>query len=298
VQRRPYRDEDLGRLQGVLQGWIGEQGRCGYDHSGVLPHRIYENLRGRRPVGDLVHIWADGPEVVGLSICLRFGCAFDVFLAPRLRGTTVEDELLEDAYRTTARFAEPAEEYILTDVFGADQARRAALAKVGFTEYRVWDDVRERSLEIPIGQSTVDGFVVRPATVDDAEGLAAARNASFAPAWTGEQYRREVMDKPGYDPDREIVAVAPDGRIAAYAVYWSDTRNRLGLFEPVGTHRDFRRLGLGQAVMRHAMDRMRAAGLTSVSVNHNEDNVAARRLYESLGFVRTDRTYGYRRPSE
>lgn len=89
--------------------------------------------------------------------------------------------------------------------------------------------------------------------------------------------------------------MAPDGRIAAYTVYWTDTRNGLGLFEPVGTHREFRRLGLGRAVMLHAMARMRSAGLVSVSVNHNADNVAARRLYESLGFVGTDQTYGFRR---
>jgi mycothiol synthase len=51
------------------------------------------------------------------------------------------------------------------------------------------------------------------------------------------------MDRPGYDPERAIVAVAPDGRIAASTMYWTDSRNGLGLFEPVGTHRDFRRRG-------------------------------------------------------
>jgi mycothiol synthase len=296
VQRRPYRDEDLGRLQAAVEGWIAERGRSGYDHSGALPHRIYENLRGRRPVGDLVQVWEDGPDVAGISICLRFGCAFDLFLAPGLWGTPAELELLEDACRTTARFADPGEKYLVTDVFGSDHGRQDALRRLGFERYRIWDDVRERRLDRELGPSTVDGFVIRPATVDDADGLAAARNASFDEDWTGDQYRRAVMDKPGYHPDREIVAVAPDGRIAAYAVYWTDSRNGLGLFEPVGTHRDFRRLGLARAVMQAAMARMRSASLVSVSVNNNAVNVAAARLYGSLGFVRTDQTYGYRRP--
>jgi mycothiol synthase len=299
VQRRPYRDGDLARLQAVVEEWIWAHGRTGYDHSGALPHRIYENLRGRRPVGDLVHVWEDGSVVAAISICLRFGCAFDLFLAPHLWGTPAEHQLLEDAYRTTARFADPDEEYIVTDVFGGNGGRQDALRRLGFERYRVWDDVRERRLDEPIDVSgelsTVDGVVIRSATVDDADGLAAARNASFEEDWTGDQYRREVMGKAGYDPDREIVAVAPDGRIAAYTVYWTDTRNGLGLFEPVGTHREFRRLGLGRAVMLHAMERMRSAGLVSVSVNHNADNEAARRLYESLGFVRIDQTYGFHR---
>jgi len=115
-----------------------------------------------------------------------------------------------------------------------------------------------------------------------------------ASASSDASYLAEVMEKPGYDPDREIIAVAPDGRVAAYTVYWTDERNRLGHFEPVGTHRDFRRLGLARAVMAAALARMRSAGMRSASVNHNEDNAGAGRLYESLGFEVKHRTYGYR----
>jgi mycothiol synthase len=304
VERHPYRDEDLPRLEAAMRAWIAERGRCGYDHSGVLAHRIYENLRGRRPIGDLVHVWTEGSGVVGISICLRFGGAFDVFLAPGLWGSGDELTVLADAADTTARFSD--EEFVVTDVFGCDRARQEALARLGFERYRIWDHVRERRLDRPCETSTMDpragasdaldGFMVRSATVDDAEQLAEARNASFDEDWTGDRYRDEVMGKPGYDPDREIVAVAPDGRVAAYTVYWEDRENRIGLFEPVGTHRDFRRRGLARAVMVEAMVRMRAAGLVSVSVNHNADNAGALALYRSLGFLRTDLTYGYRRP--
>jgi ribosomal protein S18 acetylase RimI-like enzyme len=46
--------------------------------------------------------------------------------------------------------------------------------------------------------------------------------------------------------------------------------------------------------MASALLRMGEAGMVSVSVNHNEGNVAAARLYESLGFHVKHRTYGYR----
>lgn len=85
------------------------------------------------------------------------------------------------------------------------------------------------------------GFLLRGARLADADQLADARNHSFEEDWTGHQYRSVVMTKPGYQPEREIVAEAPDGRIAAFAVYWVDERNRVGHFEPVGTHHDFRR---------------------------------------------------------
>jgi mycothiol synthase len=290
---RPYHDADLPALQETFSVWIAEAGRCGYDHIGELPHRIYENLRGRRPVGELVQLWEDGPDVVGLGINLRFGEAFDVFTAPALRGTPAEEEMLRVAAATTGALAAGA--YACTDVFDCDTARVDLLTRLGFARFRTWDDVRERALGETPRMAPPPGFTIRPATLEDADGLAAARNASFADEWTGALYRDEVMTKPGYDPAREIVAVAPDGRIAAFTVYWVDGRNRTGHFEPVGTHPAFQRKGLARAVMVAAMARMADAGMATATVNHNTDNVAARRLYESLGFTKKHETHGYRR---
>jgi len=43
------------------------------------------------------------------------------------------------------------------------------------------------------------------------------------------------------------------------------------------------------------MSRMRVAGMDSVSLTYDTNNLAARRLYESTGFVHCDQTFGYRR---
>ncbi|GAA1267158.1 hypothetical protein Psi02_08920 [Planotetraspora silvatica] len=293
---RSYTDADMPRLQETVAAWIAEAGRCGYDHIGELPHRIYENLRGRRPVGDLVHIWEDASGVAGLAVNLRFGCAFDVFTSPALRGTPAEYEMVRAAYETTARHMAEDETYVLTDLFDCDTTRIDLLVRLGFEHFRTWDDVDERDLGDAITVSGVpDGFVLRRARPGDADGLARARNHAFQDDWTGERYRTEVMRKPGYDPDREIVVEAPDGTIAAFTVYWTDDRNKIGHFEPVGTHRDFQRRGLARAVMSHAMVCMRDLGMTTVTVNHDAENLAARMLYASLGFEKKHETYGFRR---
>ncbi|MFC7547212.1 GNAT family N-acetyltransferase [Plantactinospora sp. GCM10030261] len=313
VERR-YADADLPRLQETVAGWIAEAGRCGYDHIGELPHRIYENLRGRAtdehgqpadqpatahhgpPSGGPVRLWEAGDEIVGVAICGRFGEAFDVFAAPALRGTGAECHMLDTAAAGTAELIAPGG-YVLTDVWSCDEHRIRLLTELGFEHFRTWDHVRERELTGALPDPVVPpGFRVRSATIDDAERLAAVHNESFDSDWTGDTYRAAVMVRPGYDPAREVVAEAPDGRLAAYTVYWTDGRNRAGHFEPVGTSRHFRRLGLARAIMLESMRRMRDAGLTSVSVNHNADNKAALRLYESLGFARTHDTYGFRRP--
>jgi ribosomal protein S18 acetylase RimI-like enzyme len=56
------------------------------------------------------------------------------------------------------------------------------------------------------------------------------------------------------------------------------------LFEPVGTHPDFQRKGLGKAVMVEGMRRMKAAGMRRAVVGFDPNNAAAFALYTSMGF--------------
>jgi mycothiol synthase len=222
IRCRPYADADLPRLQAALAGWRREAGPCGYCHVGDLPFRIYEELRGRRPVGELVQVWEDGREVVGVAICLRFGWAFDVFASPALRGTDAELEMLRSAHRATRRHLAADEgggRWVVTDVFGCDEARAALLARLGFRRYRLFDHLTERSLRGALPAPVLpEGFAVRAATIDDAEQLAAVRNSAFGAGWSAAAFREQVMRKPGYRPERELLVVAPSGQVAAFTV--------------------------------------------------------------------------------
>jgi mycothiol synthase len=282
-------------VQGALAAWVREAGACGYCHAGEVAHRIYENLRGRRPVGELVQVWEDGSAaVVGLAIALRLGSTFDVYVSPALRGGSAEAEMIEWAWETTRRFArEPGD--VGTDVFGCDAVRIEVLTRLGFERYRLWDHVRERSLTRPVPEPRLPpGFALRPATMADAEGLAEVRNGAFREDWTAETYRAEVMLKPGYRPERELTVVSPAGQVVAFAVTWLDAANRVGHFEPVGTHPAFRRRGLARALMRHGLRELRTLGMDRATIEHLADNVPALELYRGLGFEKRCETFGYR----
>jgi ribosomal protein S18 acetylase RimI-like enzyme len=109
-------------------------------------------------------------------------------------------------------------------------------------------------------------------------------NGAFNPTnWTPELYQK-VMESPGYAPERELVIQAPDGTFVAFAVTWHDHLNRTGLFEPVGTHRDYQRRGFGKALMLYGLQQMAAAGMKIASVAHFGDNEAACGLYQACGF--------------
>jgi ribosomal protein S18 acetylase RimI-like enzyme len=67
---------------------------------------------------------------------------------------------------------------------------------------------------------------------------------------------------------------------------WYDDENRVGELEPVGTHPDHRRRGLGRATNLFALDRLSAAGATHAIVSCRGDAAypIPRLLYESVGF--------------
>jgi ribosomal protein S18 acetylase RimI-like enzyme len=78
--------------------------------------------------------------------------------------------------------------------------------------------------------------------------------------------------------------IAPDGCVAAFCIVWPDVVSRIGQIEPVGTHPDFQRKGLGKAVVSAGMRHLQCLGMRSVRIRALSDNPAAFRLYESVGF--------------
>ena len=110
--------------------------------------------------------------------------------------------------------------------------------------------------------------------------------AAFAPSRMTVETYRALDAQPMYSRDHDIVVEAPDGSFAAFAICWLDRRGSIGEFEPVGTHPDHQRRGLGRAVMRHGVRLMRAAGMRDAIVFSLTSNHASEALYRSAGFER------------
>ena len=102
-----------------------------------------------------------------------------------------------------------------------------------------------------------------------------------------------LMRLPGYRRELDVIAVAPEGVIAAYANGWTDPVNHIGDFGPVGAREAYRRRGMTRAVLVESMRRMRGLGMNRVCVSTGESNIPARRLYESLGFTVVSRYLEY-----
>lgn len=120
----------------------------------------------------------------------------------------------------------------------------------------------------------------------DFASRSAAHRSAFRPSRFTDHVYRVVRQTTPWRADLDCVAVASGESVAAYALAWLDERNRVGELEPVGTHADHQRRGLGRAVCLYALQRLRAAGAERALVGSRGDDAypVPRRLYESIGF--------------
>jgi GNAT superfamily N-acetyltransferase len=147
-----------------------------------------------------------------------------------------------------------------------------------------------RSLSRPLaGPQLPTGFKLRVSRGDEADARlrAVTSYAAFQSGMPFDKYWLRTwrfVQSPVYMKEHEIFVEAPGGEIAAYCIIWTDAQTRLGHFEPVGTHPDFQRKGLGKCLLFEGLRRLRSEGMTAADVCTNHDNAAAIRLYESVGF--------------
>jgi mycothiol synthase len=91
------------------------------------------------------------------------------------------------------------------------------------------------------------------------------------------------MRSQAYVPEHDLIAVAPDGRIAAFMIWWADDSG-IAQIEPFGTHPDFHRQGVGRALVYHGLREMRRSGMRLARVMTNDWRDDATSFYEGVGF--------------
>lgn len=186
----------------------------------------------------------------------------------------------------------------LLTVQSGDARSREAVAAHGYAfdadagaDDGSWHQFNVRGLDDVPDPVLPEGFrFLSAGDVPVADAVTAHRAAWPASAFSAAALERLRRTWP-YRPDLHVLVAAPDGTLAANAIIWLDDANRAAEFEPVGTHRDFRRRGLGAALLRHGMRLARAAGADRMLVAclGGTAHPAARGLYESLGFRRFTR---------
>lgn len=277
---------------------------------GVSPlseHALLQLRYGTDPAARNILIW-EGGELAGYAHLDPAGpadpdpsAAGELVIEPRLRGRGLGLALLR------ALTAEAGESNLRLWAHGDLPAASALAAAAGLHRVRaLWR--MGRSLQAGVGEPVLpDGVTVRTFVVgQDEDAWLRVNGRAFAThpeqgGWTRADL--EVREhEPWFDPEGFFLAERA-GRVAGF--HWTKVHNRnepgpataadkgrsqeaVGEVYVVGVDPDERGTGLGRALTLIGLRYLRGLGLPQVMLYVDETNVAAIRLYESLGFTRWD----------
>jgi GNAT superfamily N-acetyltransferase len=242
---------------------------------------------------NVITLWETDRQIIAMLNPDTSGEAF-FQVHPAFRSAQLLDAMLDIAEEKLPNHKEGGKKELLSWVNEKDTLFKDILTRRGYarSKYKA-EHMRRRLFTKPTLDSVPQsGYTIR--ALGDESELPARSWLSwkvFHPDEPDEKYQgwewyKNIQRIPLYDRDLDIVAVAPDGELAAFCTVWVDPVTRTAVFEPVGTHPDHQKRGLGKAVMSEGLRRAQKLGVTLATVSSYSDGAHA--LYNSMGFTEFD----------
>jgi mycothiol synthase len=264
--------------------------------------RLWEGENGSLIAGSMVGISEKSDDDSESDGRLYF------WVRPEARGNGLETEIIDWA---AARLGHVGRERGRRAVLYAgardfDAYRNGIIKAHGFEVARYFFRMsRDLSRPIP-APAFPEGFTFRHLKgVEEAAPWTEMFNLSFIDHWNHHplsvQVAEHYMSSPEYVPERDLLAVAPDGTFAAFCfceVNEEDNRlnnRKYGWIHLLGTRRGYRNIGLGRAMLLAGLRRLKEDGMEHALLGVDADNpTGALGLYERAGFekVMTNVVYG------
>ena len=244
---------------GGLQWWLRRIGRRGFE----------------------VAVLTDDDELVGVALRDEG----DVIVQTDTAHAGDLGDLLEWS-ETRAR--ETAEPEMFLSVAQDDENLRHLLLRRGYepTERYGYELVDELAAE-PARPELPRGFEMISLTPALADAHVALHRAAWSRPNAPSSYDRRQHDAvtamPDFRYDLVPIVRAVDGTLAAYCMSWWDSRSASVEIEPLGTHPDYRRMGLARTIVREVARRAWELRAQYVLVWGGTTNPEAMALYLSAG---------------
>jgi ribosomal protein S18 acetylase RimI-like enzyme len=288
-------------MQGMLMDARSRTDDWHYAHTGEMLFNFFMVICHLDPRGH-IRLWHDAAGRLAAYTMLGEDPAFDFQVLPEYEWTGIEAEALRWADERLVELRRQDKKLwgcrLVSGTRQDNSKRIAFLEQNGFRQGGEFSEVNMlRRLDEPVPEIELPaGCRVREIDESDIPDRAAVHREVWHPWTVGniteEDYAR-FMHLPGYQRDLDVVTVAPDGMIAAYANGWVDPLNGIGDFGPVGARQAYRRQGLTRAVLLEGLRRMQAYGMDRVCISTGVSNAPALRLYESIGFRVVNRYLEY-----
>ncbi len=166
---------------------------------------------------------------------------------------------------------------------------RNIFAEAGLAEGEIAGHEWEYDLaSLPEPAPVAAGFAVE--TLDEAvdraavyAGISECFNKAFGREADGVPALLSVETNPMFRPELSVYALSREGTVVAYCRGTADPANGVCGIDPVCTHPDFQRLGLGRAVVQRCFANQRALGGRFSYIGSAPEPAAGTFLYRSLG---------------
>jgi GNAT superfamily N-acetyltransferase len=271
----------------ALMDLVGRS-RAGGDPAAIFhPGGLQWWLRRIGKPGFEVAVLSHGDDLVGMALRDQD----DVIVQTDTAHARDRADLLAWAEASARDSAEPE---IFVSVAEEDDDLRELVSRRGYepSERYGYELVSELAAE-PASPELPNGFEMISLTPALADAHVALHRAAWSRPNTPSSYDRPQHDAVVAMPDfrYELVPIvrAADGTLAAYCMSWWDERSASVEIEPLGTHPEYRRLGLARAIVREVMRRAWELRARNVLVWGGTTNPEAKALYLSAG-MRSRRT--------
>ena len=249
-------------------------------------------------------LWeSDDGSLAGFAYVNRWQNLVDVFTAVEFT-PAIETELIDWVVSAVQRRNQEEGLTLTLDASSleSDHSRLAFLERHGFERQAESSLLMACPLTQPFPEPRLPpGFSIRPMGGEgEIEAYVALHRAAFGTENMTVAYRQTIMSAPDYLPELDLVAVAPNGELAAFCVcqiFPDDTPRaggqKEGWTDPVGTHPAYQRLGLAKALMLSGMRLLKARGVDTAILGTSSENFAMQRVAEVVGFSTVAKTVWY-----
>ncbi|AKU91979.1 GNAT family N-acetyltransferase [Vulgatibacter incomptus] len=288
MSRSPDSDHDFRRMDELVRAAWKERGPHVPFTAGDLQWRMNRNDLVRM---EHIRLW-EAPDGTLLGFAWRYARGeIDVLFHPASHAERLVPEVIE--WSESLEEPRPTIWALEGDRQLAEALVDAGLAPTGGCYLHLARPVRELELR----PTLPPGFSLRGVDAGELAARAAAHRAAFGSERLQASIYERLVRAPLYRPEHDVVALTPEGEMAAFALGWFDPATGVGELEPVGTVPAWRGLGLARAASMDALRRMAEAGARLALVYALATDPVSSRLYQSIGLQIVDRNLSYARPA-
>lgn len=208
---------------------------------------------------------------------------------PRYDTAELLEEMFSVALAQYGRTQDNKSHQLTTWIPENDLIRQQIAAQLGFQKADYPEYQRRRLMSEPIHEVPIPaGYTLR--SLGDSSEIPARSWLSWKAfhskepdeKYKGWDWYNCIQNAPLYRRDLDLIAVAENGEFASFCTIWFDDYTRTASFEPVGTHPDHQKKGVGKALMTEGLKRIKRLGATLSTVGSYSEPAGA--LYASIGF--------------